>query len=60
MELIKEKANLGPDFELDNDEIRATLLLEDNVLRSENSELLRQIGVLEGMCQHFISYVHLT
>ena len=62
VELIKEKANLGSDFELDNEEIRATLLLEDNVLRSENSELLRQIEVLEGtICVNiFISYVHLS
>lgn len=62
VELIKEKANLGSDFELDNEEIRATLLLEDNVLRSENSELLRQIEVLEGMSTFYFigASFHLT
>jgi hypothetical protein len=45
---LKEKANLGPDFMFDNEEIKLALTLEDNSLKCENAELSRQIAALEG------------
>jgi hypothetical protein len=45
---LKEKANLGPEFMFDNEEIRSALDIEDSRLQSENAELSRQIESLEG------------
>ena len=46
---LKEKANLGPQFMFDNEEIRTALDIEDSRLQSENAELSRQIESLEGL-----------
>ena len=48
VELLKEKASLGADFEFDDEEIEAALLLEDNKYKCENAELMRQVDALEG------------
>ena len=45
---LKEKANVGQDFEYDDQVIKSALEREDNRLRSENVELSRQIKSLEG------------
>lgn len=45
---LKEKANVGQDFEYDDQVIKSALEREDNRLRSENVELSRQIESLEG------------
>lgn len=52
IELVKDNVNLVDDFkQLENDEeIRAALRRDDNVLKSENEELLRQVDYLEGIC----------
>jgi hypothetical protein len=46
---LKEKANLGPEFMFDNEEIRTALDIDDSRLQSENAELSRQIETLEGV-----------
>ena len=55
VQLLKEKANLAPDFTFDDEEIQSALLREDNKLKSENAELSRQVDALEG---NFSEYVH--
>ena len=47
-ELLKEKAQVGPDFQFDEAEIKMALDSEDNHLRSANNELVRQIEAIEG------------
>lgn len=47
VEILKEKLD-SDDIDVNDDEIQAALLLEDNILRSENAELLRQVESLEG------------
>jgi len=47
-DILKQKANLGPDFLFDEEEINVVLKCEENALKSENSELLRQLQWLEG------------
>ncbi|KAL7543911.1 hypothetical protein ACHAXR_013314 [Thalassiosira sp. AJA248-18] len=47
-DLLKEKANLGPDFKFDDEEMQSALKNEDNRLQCENIELSRQLETLEG------------
>ena len=61
---LKEKANLGPDFKFDDEEIKMALEREDTGLKSENIELSRQINSLEGehtqlflLCFNFCSLI---
>ena len=47
-DILKEKANLGPEFVFDEQEIYEALKCEEHSLRNENQELLRQLEHLEG------------
>ena len=47
-DILKEKADLGPDFSFDEEEMNVALKCEHNALKGENSELLRQLQCLEG------------
>ncbi len=51
---LKEKADVGPDFMFDDEEIKAALECEDSRLQSENAELSRQIESLEGVSFYFL------
>jgi hypothetical protein len=46
LELTRQHAS--SDFEIDDEELRAAVLRDDNILRSENEELTRQVEALEG------------
>ncbi|KAL9184583.1 hypothetical protein ACHAXT_012553 [Thalassiosira profunda] len=45
---LKEKANVGPDFAFDDQEVKAALERDDNRLQSANAELTRQLDALES------------
>ena len=47
-DILKEKANVGPEFVFDEQEINEALKCEEHSLRNENQELLRQLEHLEG------------
>ena len=47
-DILKEKANLGPEYSFDVEEINTALKLEENALIGENAELSRQLQCLEG------------
>uniref|UniRef100_A0A7S2VHY6 Uncharacterized protein n=1 Tax=Skeletonema marinoi TaxID=267567 RepID=A0A7S2VHY6_9STRA len=47
-DILKEKANLGPDYSFDDEEINTALMCEENALKGENVELSRQLQCLEG------------
>ena len=51
---LKEKADVGPDFTFDDEEIKTALECEDSRLQSENAELSRQIESLEGVSFCFL------
>ncbi len=46
-DMLKEKANLGPDYSFDEEEINTAIKCEENALRGENSELSRQLQRVE-------------
>ena len=57
--ILKEKAGLDPNFSFDDNEINNALKCEENALKAENTELLRQLQSLESERNNLLSQLRM-